>query len=173
MPDQRPTSSTTTTAAPTCRHCNTPLQGPYCHVCGQAVAKRISWASFSHRFWDRYLDLDHGIPYTVWQLIIRPGHTIREYLAGNRVAYTDPVKLLLLIASVVTVLMIQTDVMEAYLKAMPAASTGTNKAELLRLQQELTAKMLEYTQVWLLFLVPVRYEMSTNGMCTRFWNTLT
>lgn len=37
---------------------------------------------------------------------------------------------------------------------MPAASTGTNKAELLRLQQELTAKMLEYTQVWLLFLVP-------------------
>lgn len=141
-----------------CRNCEAPLVGPYCHECGQAEAKRITWTSFGHRFWDRYLDLDHGIPHTIWSLIRRPGYTIREYIEGRRASYTDPVKLLLLAVSITTIILVQTDIMSSYMNGFQDGYMGSKpdagREEAKEVQSELSQAMLEYMQVWLLFVVP-------------------
>jgi hypothetical protein len=46
------------------------------------------------------LHVDKGIVYSIRELFTRPGHTIREYLAGKRVKHFKPVSLLIILATV-------------------------------------------------------------------------
>jgi len=46
------------------------------------------------------LNLEKGILYTAKELTIRPGKTIRNYIEGKRVRYSNPVKYLLLISAI-------------------------------------------------------------------------
>lgn len=143
-----------------CKNCDAIMVGPYCYACGQPVAKRIMWSTFTHRFYDRYLDLDHGIPHTIWSLLTKPGETLRNYIEGKRASYTDPVKLMLITVSIVTLVMVQGGIMTEYMEYGRGVSDGFNgqTAEASEIskqsQNELGQWMLDYMQVWLLFAVP-------------------
>ncbi|HOP44129.1 MAG: DUF3667 domain-containing protein [Flavobacteriales bacterium] len=82
-----------------CLNCDGPLNGPYCPDCGQ---KRdlpdFTWHFLLQELPASLFQVDRGIWYTIRQLFTRPGHAIRDYLAGKRVRYFRPISLLVLSA---------------------------------------------------------------------------
>lgn len=82
-----------------CACCNHEFEGNYCPVCGQAAGiGRISWQSL----WKNVTMLwgmdSHSMPYSLWQLLWRPGYFIEEYLSGRRQVSYPPVKMLFILA---------------------------------------------------------------------------
>jgi hypothetical protein len=142
-----------------CPNCDALLLGPYCQECGQAVPKRITWRSFTDRFFERYLDIDQGIPHTFLCLLKNPGDTTRGYLNGQRKRYSDPVKFMLIAVSVVTLLLLNTKVMTEYTSGFSAGFSGQSgtkpSKEILAFQQDLYNIILSYMQVWLIAFVPI------------------
>ncbi len=82
-----------------CACCNNEFEGNYCPVCGQAAnVGRITWQSL----WKNVTMLwgmdSHSMPYSLWQLLWRPGYFISEYLSGKRQVSYPPVKMLFVLA---------------------------------------------------------------------------
>jgi hypothetical protein len=82
----------------TCRNCQTPLQGGYCHRCGQ---KDITDQDrrFSHLislFFTELTSLD-GKFWRTLRGLLRPGFLAKEYLQGRRSPYLTPVSVFLLV----------------------------------------------------------------------------
>ncbi len=83
-----------------CLNCNEPLQGNYCHQCGQkAATHRLSMKHFFlhdmvHGFWH----LERGILYSLKGILLRPGKTVKEYIAGKRAGHFNIITLLLLLS---------------------------------------------------------------------------
>ena len=79
----------------TCRNCQAPLGGAYCHACGQRGHVHRTIASIGH-------DLAHGVFHfegKIWHtlplLMWRPGDLTRRYIAGERARFISPVALFL------------------------------------------------------------------------------
>lgn len=82
--------------AKNCKYCNTPLHGKYCSHCGESSEfKRIDWSYFSHNF-EHFIHSDRGFPYTLKQLVVRPGEAIRNFIGGERNRMTKPFVFLIL-----------------------------------------------------------------------------
>ncbi len=84
-----------------CRNCGAESDNNYCPRCGQkAVSGPISW----HSVWQGILDMwgvgSRSLPYTLWQLLWRPGYLIRDYISGKRQVSFPPVKMLVIVALV-------------------------------------------------------------------------
>lgn len=85
-----------------CLNCHQRLAGPFCHHCGQAasaparITRRWLLHDLPHSIWH----VDHGIIYTVREMLLRPGNTIRRYLAGERQVFFRPLSLLLLVGGI-------------------------------------------------------------------------
>src|SRR3569832_1054154 len=78
-----------------CLNCGAPLQGAYCHNCGQTAHVHRSLAAFWH-------DLAHGVLHfegKIWRtlpmLAWRPGELTRRYIAGERARFVSPMALFL------------------------------------------------------------------------------
>jgi hypothetical protein len=78
-----------------CLNCGAPLEGPYCHQCGQPGHVHRSLAAFWH-------DLAHGVLHfegKIWRtlpmLAWRPGELTRRYIAGERARFVSPMALFL------------------------------------------------------------------------------
>ena len=75
-----------------CLNCGTPLTGRHCTHCGQpAAVARLGRRDLVQPL-AGLLDADRGWLHTAAELSRRPGAMIRAYLAGRRVAYTEPLK---------------------------------------------------------------------------------
>lgn len=89
-----------------CLNCNTKLEGNYCIHCGQSAS--------THRFTLKHVftqDLlrvifyiHKGFFFTVKELFIRPGHSIREYVGGKRVMHLNYLTLLVVLLVVFSLL---------------------------------------------------------------------
>lgn len=82
-----------------CACCNHEFEGNYCPVCGQRAGEsRITWQSL----WKNVIMLwgmdSHSMPYSLWQLMWRPGYFIGEYISGRRQVSYPPVKMLFILA---------------------------------------------------------------------------
>jgi hypothetical protein len=86
-------------AAKQCLNCNARLEDDFCKHCGQAAS--------THRFTLRHVvahDLMHaifhfggGFFHTIKELSTRPGHSIREYVAGKRVKHLNYLSFMIVI----------------------------------------------------------------------------
>jgi hypothetical protein len=108
----------TTPAAPPpagvdrCANCDAPRSGPFCSTCGQpSRAGRLTARALTGHFAEAF-DLDRGVLATPLALFRRPGRVIRDYLRGRTLPYTNPVKHLALVLSLVQ------------LSALAAGATG-------------------------------------------------
>ena len=84
-----------------CCNCGGESENNYCPRCGQrAVYGPITWQSV----WQGILDVwgvgTRSLPYSLWQLIWRPGYLIRDYISGKRQESFPPVKMLVIVALV-------------------------------------------------------------------------
>jgi len=78
-----------------CANCGTPLQGRYCHVCGQkTVSLDVSLRDLTHEALDELAHVDGKIVQTLKVLVTKPGFLTNEFLAGRRVRYVSPVAVL-------------------------------------------------------------------------------
>ena len=75
-----------------CGNCGTLMAGEFCHACGQRRVKKVELLRMMREGIHSFLDLDTGVLHTIRDLSSRPGAVSREYLAGTRKVYTNPLK---------------------------------------------------------------------------------
>ena len=79
---------------PLCGNCETTLQGPFCHMCGQAVRSPIrELFSFIFDSTGEFMRPDGKFFRSLAALYFRPGMLTTRYLAGQRVNFIKPVRL--------------------------------------------------------------------------------
>ena len=84
-----------------CNNCGHEFTGDYCPVCGQKASwGRITWDAVRENVMLLWGMESHSMPYTLFQLMLRPGYLIGEYLIGKRQVSYPPVKMLCVVAVV-------------------------------------------------------------------------
>jgi hypothetical protein len=77
-----------------CLNCGAPLQGAYCHACGQPVKGMIRPLSgMLHDVADTIFNIDSRVFHSLLPLYFRPGFLTREYFAGRRTRFVTPFRL--------------------------------------------------------------------------------
>jgi hypothetical protein len=101
MSDKKTARDTTNTSADHCLNCNTPLQGDYCHQCGE---KKIhphhdySLKEFAEDTIDGFTHFESKGIKTFWHLLTRPGRLSFDYIRGQRKPYLKPMAVFLISA---------------------------------------------------------------------------
>ena len=80
----------------TCKNCTKEFKGRFCPKCGQkANTERITLRQVFQEARRHIFHFDQGFTYTMRELLLRPGHTIREYTEGRRAKHIKPLKFML------------------------------------------------------------------------------
>ena len=86
-----------------CADCGRAIDGveqKYCPACGQPTpAHRIDWHFLGHELEHSVLHMDRGILYSLRNLMLRPGHFIRDYIEGRRARHVKPLMLIMILAA--------------------------------------------------------------------------
>ncbi|HEX8315041.1 MAG TPA: DUF3667 domain-containing protein [Flavisolibacter sp.] len=84
-----------------CLNCGTNVAGRYCQTCGQEniVPKQTVWGLITHFVYDIF-HFDGKFFHTVQHLLFKPGFIPREYIAGKRMSYLDPIRMYLFTSAV-------------------------------------------------------------------------
>lgn len=85
-----------------CKNCNATLHDgmKYCPNCSQKTdTHRINLHFLVHEVQHGVFHVDKGILFTLKELFVRPGHTIREYIKGKRKRHFPPVALIMILGS--------------------------------------------------------------------------
>ncbi|MDO7853829.1 DUF3667 domain-containing protein [Hymenobacter convexus] len=115
-----------------CLDCGTALTGKFCAHCGQPAnthritLKHLLLHDLPHSVWH----VDKGLAYTFYQMLTRPGLTIRGYLAGQRTRQFRPVSYLLLLVGISALVMsaFQLDLQHAMMAAQSAKAGAPPEA---------------------------------------------
>ncbi|PCO04972.1 DUF3667 domain-containing protein [Microbulbifer flavimaris] len=77
-----------------CANCGEPLQGRFCHACGQSRDGMIRrFSNVLSDFLNTVFALDSRLVRSLVPLYFRPGFLTAEYVAGRRIRYVGPVQL--------------------------------------------------------------------------------
>jgi len=128
-----------------CLNCETPLQGKYCHACGQkASTHRISFKKFiEHDLMHGIFHLDRGLLFTLKALFFIPGHAARSYLDGKRVKHYNIFALFIIIITVKMILDSHT--------VSNSLITTNNEA----LDEKVNQYLRNYYKIIYLFFIPI------------------
>ncbi len=80
-----------------CLNCGAPLQGRYCHACGQSADDHHR--SILHLAWEAvegFTHLDGRLAKTLPALLLRPGSLARDHIEGRRTRHVPPFRLFLI-----------------------------------------------------------------------------
>jgi hypothetical protein len=84
-----------------CKNCNQQFEGNYCNNCGQSAnTHSINIHFLWHDIQEGLFHFERGILFTIKELFIRPGYTIREFLDGKRVKHFKPISFLIILATI-------------------------------------------------------------------------
>ena len=79
--------------ATACANCARTIDGEaqkFCPACGQPTpAHRIDWHFLAHELEHSVLHMDRGVFHTLKNLMLRPGHMMRDYLEGGAQASSN------------------------------------------------------------------------------------
>jgi Protein of unknown function (DUF3667) len=77
-----------------CLNCGTSLYGRFCHICGQEnlEPRESFWHLVSH-FFNDITHFDGKFFTTLKDLLFKPGFLSREYIAGRRASYLNPIRM--------------------------------------------------------------------------------
>jgi Protein of unknown function (DUF3667) len=78
-----------------CRNCETPLDGAYCHQCGQPAHISRTLGEVAHDFLHSVLHFDTRAWRTLPMLAVRPGTLTNQYIHGKRARFISPLALFL------------------------------------------------------------------------------
>lgn len=78
-----------------CANCETVLEGPYCHACGQRAHLHHRLTDLLHEALESIAHFDGRLWRALPLLAFRPGQLSREWIAGRRTKYLQPLHLFL------------------------------------------------------------------------------
>lgn len=78
-----------------CLNCGTPLEGAFCHACGQRGHLHRTISAFVHDLLHGALHLEGKLWRTLPLLIFKPGRLTRRYIDGQRARFVSPMALFL------------------------------------------------------------------------------
>ncbi len=85
-----------------CVNCGHTFTGNFCPYCSQKAGDGyIGWKSVRQSVMDVWGLGSRSLPNTIWQLLVRPGHLISDYINGKRQVSFPPVKMLFIVAVIV------------------------------------------------------------------------
>ena len=146
-------------AHPNCLDCGAALTDRFCAHCGQPAnthritLKHLLLHDLPHSIWH----VDKGIAYTFWQMLTRPGLTIRGYLAGQRTRQFRPVSYLLLLVGLAALLMsaFQVDLQQAMLAAQSTKAGGPPVALMAVVMERYLSITMKHPYLMQLVLMPL------------------
>ena len=75
-----------------CKNCEQIADGKFCANCGQKTSvERINFANFLKELSSSVFQINKGLFYTLKELFVRPGDSIRDYLSGKRKYHFKPI----------------------------------------------------------------------------------
>jgi hypothetical protein len=84
-----------------CRNCGCLFKGSYCSDCGQpSDTRRIDFKFILEEIKKLLLKFDSGFFYTLKELTLAPGKTVKSYLEGKRIQHVRPLTFLILLAGI-------------------------------------------------------------------------
>lgn len=87
-----------------CKNCSTTVNGNFCAQCGQQLQlKRVDWHYVLHEI-QHVLHFEKGILYTVKELLVRPGQSVREFIADNRNRLVKPIIFIIITSLIYTII---------------------------------------------------------------------
>lgn len=82
-----------------CNNCGLMFAGNFCPRCSQkADIGRISWKSVKYGIMDLWGLGSRSLLYSIYQLLLRPGYFISDYIGGKRQVSFPPVKMLFIVS---------------------------------------------------------------------------
>ena len=109
-----------------CLNCGTPLEGRYCHACGQKAASlHLGVHDFVHEATHEFLHLDGKILSTVKLLVTRPGQLTKEFIEGRRARYITPLRLYLTFSVLFFALAVLAPREQSIVRVGPGTSAAT------------------------------------------------
>ena len=88
-----------------CCNCDREYVGNFCPQCGQKTTLgEVNWSSVRENVMEIWGVGTRSMTYTLWQLLWRPGYLIRDYISGKRQVSFPPMKMLLIVAIVCTLI---------------------------------------------------------------------
>lgn len=94
-----------------CLDCGNVFTGKYCNICGQhARTQRLNLKSSIHNFFHAITHMEKGFLYSAKEMLIKPGHTTREYIKGKRAAHADPFLMLVILGGLASLLYYKLDI---------------------------------------------------------------
>lgn len=88
-----------------CKNCGEKLTGNYCSNCGQkAKVDRINAKYIYSEIPETFFQIDRGFFFTIKELFLRPGNSIRGFLEGKRKDYIKPIAYVLVLSTLYALL---------------------------------------------------------------------
>ena len=82
-----------------CANCGHEFVGNFCPICGQKGTQgSVSWKAVQESIMNLWNVDSHSLPITMWQLLLRPGYLISEFINGRRQVSFPPLNMLFTIA---------------------------------------------------------------------------
>ncbi|MFY0602868.1 MAG: DUF3667 domain-containing protein [Flavobacteriaceae bacterium] len=77
-----------------CKNCHQNFEGNFCNQCGQRTIgnHRLKMKEVIADFFDNTFNIHKGFFFTLWNLFIKPGKVAQAYINGQRKAYTNPTR---------------------------------------------------------------------------------
>ena len=84
-----------------CKNCDQNIDTNFCPNCGQsAKVGEINLSYFLQEMTDSLFQINRGFFFTMRELFIRPGESIREYLSGKRNNHFTPIAYVLTLSTI-------------------------------------------------------------------------
>src|SRR5688500_12197311 len=82
-----------------CQNCDTPLQGKFCHTCGQKQIEphERTLKYLITQFLSAAFNLENNFLKSLWLLVSKPGFLAQHYVKGKRKSYMPPFSVFLII----------------------------------------------------------------------------
>jgi len=115
-----------------CKFCGEPVNGDYCSDCGQSVKiKKIDRRYLFNEIAD-VLNLNRRMFYTIKQLLINPGNSIRHYITEDRSRFVKPISFVFINSLIFTlVLLISPIDINVYIQEMADLETTQSEVTFL------------------------------------------
>ncbi|SNR17667.1 DUF3667 domain-containing protein [Tenacibaculum jejuense] len=84
-----------------CKNCNAEVIGNFCSNCGQKTnVDTIDFKYLLSEINNSIFQVDHGFFYTIKQLAIAPGHSVKDFIDGKRKKYFKPITFVLILSTI-------------------------------------------------------------------------
>ena len=87
-----------------CKHCGSEVNGDYCSNCGYPKEVKRITSSYLLGEIGSVLNLDKGIFFTIRELLLRPGKSIRKYVEEDRKYLISPIVFIIICSLIYTLL---------------------------------------------------------------------